>query len=107
MNTNIHTITSLNGTSVEMTDRELALYIDLVRFSTAIGFNHKGAQHHWNKIVTENGAMMVDYLNDISVPARECNTRWGTEGHAERLAASDAAVHAAMQDIMHWSKPLF
>lgn len=105
MNTN--TITTKNG-NIELTDRELRVYEQLLSFSAAVGFNHEGARQRWNAIVTEYGEMMVPYLKAIALPATACNgALWGTEGHTERMDAVKAEVCQAVQDIMAWGKPLF
>ncbi len=93
--------------TIELTDREMKLYMDLVRFSAAYGHNEDSARYWWNAIVSEHGTAMVDYLKAISIPARECNRQWGTEGHLDRLHAVDAVLQASIRDIIVWAKPLF
>lgn len=99
-------ITTETGT-IELTDREMKLYMDLVRFSAAYGHNEDSARYWWNAIIAEHGAAMVDYLKAISIPARECNRQWGTEGHRARLHAVDVVLQASIRDIIVWAKPLF
>jgi|SRR5687767_2746640 len=98
-------ITTVNG-DIELTDRETALYKNLVRFSAAYNVN-KGARRVWNALVSEYGIAVVDYLKDIAAVAGPCNAAWGTEGHRARLEQVDAAIYVAMADLCRWAKPLF
>lgn len=97
-------ISTANG-DIELTDREMTLYKNLVRFSAAYNVN-SGARRVWNVLVSEYGTAVVDYLKDIAAVAGPCNAAWGTEGHRARLEQVDAVIHSAMADLRLWAKPL-